>query len=203
MKTKLFSLDNIKEILKKDGFRTSWINPFMKWQRPDLYADEPQVKTGETLYVIEPPVSWITPFDLAMVSIRIDDKGIFFELSFCYVNLLEDQTEVSVINEIYDLHQYWHGWLVSFYSDVAEKFSLTWDIEHDYYTEGTLFGHLQSEESVLNIFIMLKYKEENRLPWRSFNPNDWSSDFPEIDCKLKKYRDHIDLLDRLERLTYL
>jgi hypothetical protein len=194
-------LNIIKELLEKEGFRTSWTNPFMEWQRPDLYAGKPEVMTGEILYVPEPPVSWIAPFDLAVVSVRINDGGIFFELSLYYVNVMEDQTEASVFNAIHDLQQSWHTCLVSFYRDVAEKFSLRWDTEHDYYIEDTLFGHLESEESVLNILIMMQ--NINRLSSiTSHITIDCTSDIPEIDCKLKIYRDYIDLLERIERFSH-
>ena len=200
MQTKLFSLDNIKKILEKDGFRTSWVNPFMEWQRPDLYDGNTEVETGKILYVRDFPIPWIMPFDLAMVSIRIDDEGIFFELSLYYVNVLEFQIEASVFHEIYDLHKYWHDNIVDFFSEMAEELSLRWDTEHDYYIEDTLFGHLKSEETALNILTMLKNIDEIRTPWVSWEPSAWSSDFPEVDCELKKYRDHIDLLNCLEQL---
>lgn len=100
MQTQLSKLDNLKSALEKEGFKTSWIDPFRKWQRPDLYDGKVDVKTGGDLYVLDPPVSWIVPFDLAVVSIRLDDQGIYFELSFYYVDIMEDQTEASVFNAI-------------------------------------------------------------------------------------------------------
>jgi len=193
---KLLNLDNIKEIVEERGFQTSWRNPFIEWHRPELFAGEPEIKTEEILYVRDPPVNWLAPFDLAMISIRIDDEGIFFELSLYYVNVLEDQIDASVINEIYDHHQCWHDGIIYFYSDVAEKFSLKWDTEYDYYIKDTLYGHLESEESLLSILNMLKNIYEDRFPWISWN-GEWSSDFPEIECKLKKYRDSFELLERI------
>ena len=201
MQTQLYSLDNIKEILEKGGFRTSWVNPFMEWQRPDLYAGKPEAQAGNNLYVRDFPIPWVMPFDLATVSIRIDDEGIFFELSLYYVNVMEDQIDASVFHKIYDLHQYWHNGVVDFFSELAEKFSLKWDTEHDCYIEDTLFGHIESAETALNILTTLKNMDARKLPWVSWEPSAWSSDIPEIDCQLKKYRDHIYLLDRLERLS--
>lgn len=196
MKDVMLRLNVIRELLEKEGFRTSWRNPFMKWQHPDLYAEESGIETGKILYVLDPPISWVAPFDIAVVSIRIDE-GIYFNLSLYYVHVLEDQTESSIINEIYDQHQYWHNGVVSFYNNVAKKFSLKWDTEFDCYIEDSLYGHLESEESILNILIMMKNKDENRIPWIYWNAADWSSDFPEIDCKLKEYRDCIDLISRI------
>ena len=202
MQTNSFRLDMIKLLLEKEGYQTSWIDPFKEWHRPDLYVGKSEVATGEILYVRDPPVSWIAPFDLARAAIRIDDEIIYFELSLYYVTLLEDQTEAAIINEIYSLHQYWHSDLVYFYSEVAERFSLKWDTEYDHYIEESLYGHLQYEELILNILTMLKSKDEERCLQMTWDSGDWTSDFPEIDCKLKKYRDCMDIAEHLERIYW-
>jgi hypothetical protein len=197
MKDDMYKLNDIKELLEKEGFRTSWSNPFMKWQHPDIYSGKSESETGKVLYVRDFPVPWIVPFDLAMVSIKIDDEGIYFELSLYYVNVMEDQTEVSVINEIYDHHQFWHDCMVDCFIDVGDRFSLKWDTEYDVYIEDSLYGHFESGESILNILIILRNMDENRWPVVPRDAAGWSSKVPEIDCKLKKYRDCINLVESI------
>ncbi|MEI7638811.1 MAG: hypothetical protein WCJ37_15980 [Syntrophus sp. (in: bacteria)] len=50
MQTPLSKLDNLKENLEKEGFQTSWTDPFKKLQRPNLYAGKPEVKNGNVIH---------------------------------------------------------------------------------------------------------------------------------------------------------
>jgi hypothetical protein len=131
----------MKERLEKEGFKISGKVPFFEWLRPR--PSEPKGagdQIGDMLYILDPPVPKITPFDIAAVGIRIDDQ-IYFCLSFYYHKILEDVTDAEVIDRIYDQHaSSWGPDLAAYFSEIASQFSLQWDCEYDDFIEDSLYG---------------------------------------------------------------
>ena len=175
----------------------------MKWQRPELYDGEIEPNEGDVLYLTEPPIDWIAPFDLATISLQIIQDNallsnaevtqkILFKLSHYYVYVLEDQTDSIVINHIYDeeYQNWWHPESVDTYKEIAERYSLEWDTEYDLYIEETLYGYIKSEEEILDILICLRRKlDESGFRFDFFDSDPWISFNPDVDRKLEKYRD--------------
>jgi len=194
-------LNDAKDLLERRGFQTSWINPFLKWQHPELYTEKSEFIAGNILYVHNFPVQWTVPFDLAMISISIDAGMFYFKLSFYYVNLFKDQKKTPVINEIHDLHDgLWKDSVASLLSEIADSFSLKWDTKYDYYIEDILYGHLKSAEAIFEILIMLKNMYEERVLMAVCWQN-WGSDLPEVESKLQKYTNCVEILSKLEDLS--
>lgn len=120
---------------------------------------------GDTLYIPDPPVRKIVPFDFVMVSLRTDHDHIFFELSLYYCKELEDVVDVDAINKIYDRHAGdWAPKIDGYFNDIATEFSLRWDTEYDVYIEDSLYGNFFLESSDKIISIMKAIKEQS-LEW--------------------------------------
>jgi hypothetical protein len=136
-----FRLLEIKQKLEKEGFKTTWRDPFFEWLRPTppeiKEADNP---IADVLYIPDPPVPKITPFDLATIAVRIDNQ-ISFQLSLYYCKVLEEAIEADVINQIYDQHaSSWTPPMAVQFNDIASQYSLHWDSEYDEYIEDSLYG---------------------------------------------------------------
>ena len=153
-------IPKIKEGLEKEGFKTSWRDPFLDWmQGVPLNQSNPEGKIGDSLYILEPPVPKIVPFDLATVSLRIDHDRIFFELSLYYCRELEDIVEADAINEIFDRHAIeWIPKIHGYFNDISNNFSLQWDTEYDEYIEDSLYGNFPVACSDQNITLMQAIK---------------------------------------------
>jgi len=153
----------IKEELEKEGFKTTWRNPFIQWLHatsPHLQASENE--SGHTLYIGDLPVPKIAPFDVAAASLRIDLDRIYFELSLYYSKELEDVIDADAINEIVHRHASdWSGKIVSYFNDIANEFSLEWDTEYDIYIEDTLYGNFPVESADKIISIMKAIKKQS------------------------------------------
>ena len=150
----------IKEELEKEGSKTSWQNPFFAWVHGiSLDQGALEERTGDTLYILEPPVPKIVPFDLAAVSLRIDHDRIFFELSLYYCKELGDVIEAGTINEIFDRHAIeWSPKIHGYFNDISNKFSLQWDTEYVEYMEDSLYGNSRVEFSDQIIALMQAIK---------------------------------------------
>jgi hypothetical protein len=164
MSVEITKLKTIQEMLEREGFHTSWQNPFWIWLHPQHQSKVLRNEVNDTLYISNFHLR-LTPFDLATVTIRIDG-GIHFQLSFYYLNLLEEQTEAHVINEIFARHgESWHVEWVNRLQPLAEKFALQWDIEYDAYIEDSLFGYLKSEKTAVDLMLSLRdFMEEMGAP---------------------------------------
>ena len=154
-------LQEIAEELKKEGFQTSRRDPFFAWVHGipvDQGAREGGM--GDTLYILEPPVPKIAPFDFAAVSLRIDRDHLFFQLSLYYT--IESVVDAETINELYDLHATrWAPALHTFFNDIANEFSLTWDTEYDEYIEDSLCGMFLIDSSHRIVEIMSAIKRQS------------------------------------------
>jgi len=150
----------IKEDLEKEGFKTSWQDPFFAWVHGiplDKGGSEHDI--GDTLYIPDPPVRKIMPFDFAMVFLRIDHDHIFFELSLCYCKELEDAVDADDINKIYDRHAGdWAPKIDGYFNDIATEFSLLWDAECDVYIEDSLYGNfpVESPDQIISLMRAIK-----------------------------------------------
>jgi len=156
----------IKEELEKEGFKISWRDPFFAWVH-DIPLDqgESENKISDTLYICDPPVPKIVPFDVATASLKIDHDQIFFELSLYYCKELEDIVDADAINKIYDRHA---GDLAPklavYFNDIAMEFSLRWDTEYDIYIEDSLYGNFPVE-SPDQIIVLMGAIKKQWLEW--------------------------------------
>lgn len=194
MKNNLLRLKYLIEKLDQEGFKTSHNDPFWSWMHPEYHISECDTKPGNTLFVSDPCIPLLAPFDITVASLKID-KDIYYQLCFYYVNILEDQTDPLIINEIYSHHaEVWFRNTKDYLSDIANKHSLKWDTEHDAYIQDTLYGHFESEMQFLNILLEIKVRYEDRCDFLAQDALTWRSNYPEIDNNLKWYRDLWDVL---------
>lgn len=156
----------IKEELEKEGFKTTWQDPFYAWVHGIPLDQEPlKYDIGDTLYIPNLPVRKIAPFDFAAVQLNIGADFIYFELSLYYCKELEDLVEADEIEEIFDRHaSEWSPKRTEYFADIAIDFSLLWDTEHDEYIEDSLYGSFPSESSDKIISIMKAMKKKS-LEW--------------------------------------
>ena len=156
----------IKEELEKEGFKTTWQDPFYAWVHGTPLDQEPlKHDIGDTLYIPDPPVRKIAPFDFAAVRLGIHPDSIYFELSLYYCKELEDLVEADEIEEIFDRHATeWSPKRTEYFADIAIEFSLQWDTEHDEYIEDSLYGNFPFESSDKIISIMKAMKKKS-LEW--------------------------------------
>ena len=156
MRQKRQILKEIKKGLEKEGLQTSQRDPLFVWMH-DMPSDRGgrENEIGNTLYILEPPVPKISPFDLAAISLRIDRDHLSFALSLYYIQVLENVVDAETINEIYDRHALkWSPAFHTFFSDIAKEFSMTWDTEHDAYIEDSLRGAFPIDSSPRIVEVM-------------------------------------------------
>ena len=157
----------IKEELEKEGFKTTWRNPFFAWVH-DIPLDkwESESKISDTLYICDPPVPKIVPFDFAAVRLNIHPVHIYFELSLYYCKELKDVVDADAINEILTRHAAdLAPKMAVYFNDIAMEFSLQWDTEYDEYIEDSLYGNFPVESS--DQIIALMQAIQNRwLEWK-------------------------------------
>jgi hypothetical protein len=140
-------ITELKELLEKQGFKTTWRNPFFTWLYPPVFGKgEPELDAGEILYVLGPPIPKITPLDFTTVCLMVQDR-LFLQLSFFYYKALEGLIREDDIKRIYREHASpWFPALSSHYEKVATHFSLQWDSEYDVYIEYSLYGFFPFEK---------------------------------------------------------
>jgi len=131
----------IKEKLEKEGFKTIWRDPFFEWLRSTPAGlKEADTQIGDNLYIPDPPIPKITPFDLAAIAVRVDYQ-ITFQLSIYYYKILQDLIDADAIKQIYDQHDScWTPALGVHFNDLASRYSLNWESEYDQYIEDSLYG---------------------------------------------------------------
>ena len=146
----------LKRVLEKEGFKTCWYDPFFAWMHPeDTKTKDLQSEPADTFYICDLTITKIVPFDLATVSISVREQ-IYFQLSFYYITILEDEVDGDIINNIFDRHATeWSVRRIDYFSDIASQFSLLWDTEYAVYIEDYLYGSFPLEEhkqilSILN-----------------------------------------------------
>ena len=150
----------IKENLEREGFKTTWQDPFFAWiHGTPLDKKGSEHSIGDTLYISNPPVRKVTPFDFTMVSLRSDHDHIFFELSLYYCKELEGIVDAHAINKIYDRHAGdWAPKMAVYFNDIATEFSLRWDTEYDVYIEDSLYGNfpVESPDQIISLMRAIK-----------------------------------------------
>lgn len=156
----------IKEDLEREGFKTTWQDPFFAWiHGTPLDQKESEHSIGDTLYISNPPVQKVTPFDFTAVRIQMHPDSIYFQLSLYYCKELEDVVDGNKINEIYDYYATkWSPKTDSYFKDIANEFSLRWDTKYDAYIKDSLYGNFFLESSDKIISIMKAIKEQS-LEW--------------------------------------
>jgi len=158
-------LKDIKDALDNQGFRTTWNDPFMKWIHPDWYVDKKrEVVDCTRLYIYDLPFPKITPFDFTSAAVSVGDDCIHFDLTIYYCKVMENVVD----GDVYDEHDAsWAPKIATYFEDIAMKYSLARDIEHDEYIEDTLWGRfpIDAPDKVLPLMRMVRerYREwENR-----------------------------------------
>lgn len=136
-------MQNIEQELRRQEFRTSWHDPFFDWIRSEQFSSESVEFGRKALYIINPPIPKIAPFDFSSVMINIgSDSRISFSLSIYFRDVLVDALEVDDIKVVYNDHDWeWHGSLRTYFSDITSQFQLAWDIEYDETIEDCLYGY--------------------------------------------------------------
>lgn len=138
---------DFKEILQKEGFKTSWKDPFFIWLNKGRHEHgEPEQGLNSSLYILDPPIPKLTPFDYAAAEIRFNGQ-IYFCLSIYYCHVLENLTEADEFNQIFDQHATsWSLAIADYFYDLSSQYSLNWQSEYDSYIEDMLIGRFPFEE---------------------------------------------------------
>ena len=75
MKMENKPITELKELLEKEGFKTTWRNPFFSWLYPPLSGNEkPELDAGDILYILDLPIPKVAPLD----------PSLFFQALFDY-----------------------------------------------------------------------------------------------------------------------
>jgi hypothetical protein len=159
-------LRNVEHKLEHHGFQTLWHNPLFDWVHGISSRSESGEKIGNTLYIINPPIPRIAPFDFSSVMINIrSDSKISFGLSIYFRDILADALEAYEINAIYSLHdREWHESLRTYFADIASRFQLVWDIEYDEVIEDCIYGRF-SLDNIEEIIALMKAIKEASDRW--------------------------------------
>ena len=121
---------NLKEELERDGFNTVW-------------SDE------TTIQVEDLPIPKIVPFDIANLTISVQEYNIYFAIIIKFIKVLEDLIEAEEINKVCELHNEWFDKLVSYLNPIDPSGKLQWDIEYDIDIEDTMCGFFDTTEEVI------------------------------------------------------
>lgn len=136
-------LVKMKSQIESLGLKTTWRNPVFDWIHsvpPDQRKEE---TPGDTLYVADPPVPRLAPFDLAAVSLKISDDSFYFNLCLYYYPAdLQQAVEADEIGDIWTRHAAeWNPKIAVHFNDIAMRFSFQWDTEYQDLIEDTLWGN--------------------------------------------------------------
>jgi len=129
---------NLNGEFEKIGFKTVWLS-------------------DAEFQVEELPILKIVPFDTAKLSIRVEEYGIYFEITIKFIKVLEDLYEAEEINKVFDLHN--DKWLIelgSYFSNMDPNGVLKWDVEYDEYIESSLYGTFDSADDIVTFVRGLK-----------------------------------------------
>ena len=159
------SLLEIKNTLIKEGFTITWKDPFFCWiHNEPISAEDKPDQTPLKLYVTNPPVPRISPFDMAVVEIEVDRyEHIYFNLCLYYCSVLEDKVEYEDIDAIYEEHN--QRWLIDnmeYFSGIAVEYGLEWDVEYDECICDSLWSSFPLEEAYKIVQIMKELEREKR-----------------------------------------
>ena len=159
-------LRNAEHKLEHQGFQILWHDPLFDWVHGLPFRSESAEITGNALYIINPPIPRIAPFDFSSVMINIgSDSRISFSLSIYFRDVLTDALESDEINAIYSHHDRdWHESLRTYFADIASRFQLVWDIEYDEVIEDCLYGRF-SLDKVEEIVVLMKAIKEACDSW--------------------------------------
>jgi hypothetical protein len=159
-------LRNFEHIFRCQGFQTLWHDPFYDWVHTLPFRPESAETTGNALYIINPPIPRIAPFDFSSVMINIgSDSKISFALSIYFRDVLADVLEGYEITSVYSRHdREWHESLRTYFSDIASRFQLIWDIEYDETIEDCLYGSF-SLDNIEEIIALMKAIKEASDSW--------------------------------------
>jgi len=122
---------NLNGEFEKIGFKTVWLS-------------------DAEFQVEELPILKIVPLDTAKLSIRVEEYGIYFEITIKFIKVLEDLYEAEEINKVFDLHN--DKWLIelgSYFSNMDPNGVLKWDVEYDEYIESSLYGTFDSADDIV------------------------------------------------------
>ena len=153
--------------LREMGFVLSWENPFFSWSHgAEIVPFDGNVTQDDTLsrlYVVDPPVPKLTPFDIATVSLSASNRDLRFELSLYYSSMIEEIIEAEEYNDICLKHDAeWAPLVCEHMMPVMERFSLSIDVEYDVFIEWCLYKTLRNKEWDQVIDIMTCLKELDR-----------------------------------------
>ena len=170
-------ITELKELLEKEGFKTTWRNPFFTWLYPPVFGKgEPDLDAGEILYILDPPIPKIGPLDFTTICLMAQDRLLLL-FSFFYYKALEGLIRGDDIKRIYKQHaSSWFPVLSPYYEKVASHFSLQWDSEYDVYIEDSLYGWEPGRWCKVNLCI---WKKSSWAPGK-INENESSEFWPEM-----------------------
>ena len=128
----------LKEELERDGFNTVW-------------SDE------TTIQVEDLPIPKIVPFDIANLTISVQEYNIYFAIIIKFIKVLEDLIEAEEINKVCDLHNdKWLIELTSCFSSIDPSAKLNWGVEYDVDIEDTMYGFFDTVEEVIPFISSLR-----------------------------------------------
>ncbi len=155
-KTRKEVIFKLKEDLEKEGFETSRQDPFLAWIRGEPLQRKPSnYDTGNKFYIYNLPFPKVAPFDIATITLHANSQFISFAMTFYFCTMLENLLEADEFNEVFDRHDNdWFLKLTDYFRDIADRFPLQWDIEHDEFIEDSLWGTFSFESSNDIILIM-------------------------------------------------
>ena len=154
---------SLKEKLEKEGFKTTWQNPFFAWVHNIPLDQKPlDYEYGKKFYIYDPPVPKLTPFDIAAIALSCSiNDHIYFEFSIYYDKVLEDIIEADDINDLYDHHATeWSPETSEHFNGIAMEYSLQWDTEYDVFIEDSLYGDFPFDSVDQVVSLMKEMREE-------------------------------------------
>ena len=131
-------LTKLKLALEAEGFKASWSHP--EWMRKTTLPI-PQQK--DNLFISDPPVPRMAPFDCAYFRIAMHEQTISFELYLCFIREVEKAIDAAGHNAL--VEKYSTKWLPQidlYFCDFAARFGLKAHTDFDASIDYCLWGNI-------------------------------------------------------------
>ena len=124
----------LKAKLDKEGYNTTWQDPFYSWVHNLLDKDSSQNECDQplTLYIKNDLVLKDIPIDILTNAIVGEGETLYVAMSLYFYNALIDLYDAEEINLIYKEHdQNWFPLVQKVFGIPENDYQMTWDTEYD------------------------------------------------------------------------
>jgi hypothetical protein len=161
-------LTRLNGALRDEGFTTSWSRPFWQWVRGESVGTEPDGKgLKRELFVADLPIPKVAPFDFTEVRVAYFLGRIRFSLTVYFREVIERAFAADEFEAIYDTHdRLWIAALDEYFTGVADRYGLKWDLEGDDMIEDSLYGDFDpaATDRILSVLMDIRSLDTREGP---------------------------------------